>query len=219
MREYRGLSEQQFEQVRDMVDTMAGDLPAEFTLRFNDMLIRSPRTRTMSLHQLTETWKGWHVIVRPNGDIRTAVRAWGRSWRTDETVGSVHAPPLVAMIESCSGSTTPFTHTEEVARKFHLGTSAPLILADIHDVAAAEDGRPAPHTLFDRPISAAPAPAAALGVDLGALAETIRREPGRYRVREEDGFTLLFDTRRHDVYLLTRAEFSSLGLDLVGVRS
>jgi len=217
MRDYRGLDEQQFKQVRDTVETMAGELPAGFILLFNDTLIRPPSTRTMSLYQMTETWKGWHIIVRPDGDIRTAVRAWGRSWRADETLGSVYDSPLTSVIESHPGQCVPFTREEEIARKFHLGTSTPLILADRHDVVAAENGRLSPHIPGGRPTPATPAPAAALGIGPGDLAERVRRDPRRYRVRKENGFALLFDTRSHSVTLLDDAEFSLLDRDLTGV--
>ncbi|MGH3824095.1 MAG: radical SAM protein [Pseudonocardiaceae bacterium] len=218
MRDYRGLSEQQFEQIRATVGTIASELPTGFTLRFNDTLIRAPRTRTMSLHQMTETWKGWHVIVRPDGDVRTAVRAWGRSWRTDETVGSVCTAPLAEVLESRRGIAAPFTRTEEVARKFHLGATAPLILTDIHDVATTEHGRPAPHSR-EGGAPSVPAPAADLGADLAALAKRIRQNPCRYRLREEEGFALLFNTHNHDVHLLDNTEFSCLSADLVEVSS
>lgn len=219
MRDYRGLTEQQFEKVRAMVDAMADDLSTGLTVRFNDTMIRTPRTRIMSLYQMTETWKGWHVIVRPDGDVRTAVRAWGRSWRADETLGSVHTAPMAAVIESRRKVAAPFARAEEVARKFHLGASTPLVLADIHDVAIAEQGPTAPHSSGGSSRSPGLPPAAALGTDLGGVAQRIRGNPGRYRLRKEEGFALLFDTRSHDVCLLNGAEFSSLRPDLVGVRS
>lgn len=219
MHDYRGLSEQQFDQVRATADAMAGQLPDGLTVRFNDTLVRSPRTRTMPLHQMTETWKGWQVIVRPDGEVRTAVRAWGRTWRADETIGSLHTTPLHEVIESRSEIVPPFARSEEAARKFHLRASAPLILADIHDVATTEQGHAAPHNRVGGPTTSAPVPAADLGIDLDGLAVRIRRDPGRYRARVEDGFALLFDTRGHDVSVLNETEFHRISADLVEVAS
>ena len=61
------------------------------------------------------------------------------------------------------------------------------------------------------------APAAALGISQGDLAEHVRRDPERYRVRKEDGFALLFDTRSHSVTILKDTEFRLLNKDLTGV--
>jgi hypothetical protein len=220
MRDYRGLSEQQFRDVRATAETMSTQLPDGFTLRFNDTLIQPPRTRTMSLYQMSETWKGWHVVIRPDGAVRTSVRAWGRTWRTDETFGNINTEPLGESIES-RPATAPFARAEELARKFHLHTNAPLILRDLHDVANAEAGNPVPCVADagSDTVASVPAAAADLGADIAGLAARIRAHPGRYRVREEDGFALLFDTRSHDVCLLTDAEFTILGADLVKVAS
>jgi hypothetical protein len=131
----------------------------------------------------------------------------------------VHVAPLAAVIESRTKVVAPFTRTEEIARKFHLGTSTSLIVADLHDVATAEHARPAPRSCAGGRTPSTPAPAADLGVDLAGLAEQIRRHPDRYRVRDEGGFGLLFDTRSHDVFLLEETEFSSLSGNLVGALS
>lgn len=219
MADYKGLSAEQFEEVRATVEQMHQQLPTGFRLRFNDTLIRAPRSRTMSLYQLSETWKGWHVVVRPDGDVRSAVRAWGRSWRADETLGNLADTDLTAILESRAGIAVPFARNEEVARKFHLGANLPLIVADQADVASAES-----HALTEPPAAtgdsgAGPAAAPTLGVELPRLADAVRRDPRRFRLRAEDGFAMLFDTRSHDVNLLNSEEVWKIGHVLEAVQS
>lgn len=214
MTDYRGLTVDQFAEVRELVDRTRVEVP-EVRLEFNDVLVRPPATRTMPLYQMTEQWKGWHRIVRPDGDVRTQIRAWGRSWRTNESQGNIHSTSLAQILASRAHTVAPFVRAEEVARKFHLGADAPLILADLHDVDAVAHGTGG--SPGDQPNSArVPAPEL-LGVQLAELAAGIRNDPHRYRIREEDDFALLFDTRTDDVMILRSDEFASLSVDLVEV--
>ncbi|MEV5832862.1 radical SAM protein [Nocardia sp. NPDC052112] len=217
MTDYRGLTAQQFAEVAEDAESLSAQLPAGFILRFNDTLVRAPRSRTMSLYQMTETWKGWHVIVRPDGDVRTAVRAWGRSWRADETQGNLHRAPLTTIARPQGATPTPFSRPEELARKFHLNATDPLILADIADVAVQD--RHHEHTPGS--VHSAPSPdigvAPDLGIDLTELRNRIRANPSTYRFRAEAGFALLFNTRSHDVHILDHTETASLATELAGV--
>jgi MoaA/NifB/PqqE/SkfB family radical SAM enzyme len=219
MGDYRGLSAQQFSAVAQRVDSLTARMPGEFILRFNDTLVRAPRSRTMSLYQMSETWKGWHLIVRPDGDVRTAVRAWGRSWRTDETHGNIHRTPLTTIAHS-SQAPAPFFRPEELARKFHLNATAPLIRADIADVTTVEDScahHPQPAAIDGGPAAPEFLSAADLGSDIAELSSRITHAPDRFRIRHEAGFALLFDVRTHEVNILNDREVTTLTADLAEV--
>ncbi|MFG1796721.1 radical SAM protein [Nocardia sp. NPDC049149] len=211
---YRGLSAQQFAQVHALVEQVVEEVP-EVALLFNDELVHPLTSRTMGIHQFTENWKGWHRIVRPDGDVRTQIRAWGRTWRTDESIGNLNSAPLSHILRAPAQQVSAFTRTEEVARKFRIGADAPLILTDIHDVGAVERGAraaPVPDLAGDIPVPSA------LGVDVDELGHTVRRCPSRYRLREdEDGFALLFNTHSHQVHVLGDDDYCYLAPDLTEV--
>lgn len=215
MSDYRGLSAEQFAEVAADVEHVAGSLPTGFLLRFNDTLLRAPRQRTISLYQLTETWKGWHVIVRPDGDVRTAVRAWGRSWRADETRGNTNSASLIELSTSV-GEVKPFVRAEELARKFHLNAPEQLVRADVADVLTVEchqaGGVDVAEGAGDQPPVAQD-----LGIAVDELGRQIHAAPGQFRFRPEDGFGLLFHTRSHVVHILSDDECLELAPALDGV--
>ncbi|MFF3226402.1 radical SAM protein [Nocardia suismassiliense] len=210
MRDYRGLSAQQFAEVHAMVAQLAAEIP-EVSLLFNDELVHPLETRTMGIHQFTENWKGWHRIVRPDGDVRTLIRAWGRTWRTDETTGNINDRPLSQILGQPVQQVSAFTRTEEVARKFRINAGAPLVLTDLHDIGAVERG--APVTPVQDVARDIPVPDR-LGIDVDELGRMVRRFPSRYRLREEDGFALLFNTRTHEVHVLDDDDYLSLAVDM-----
>lgn len=217
MNEYRGLSAEQFNQIATRTEQMSAELPPGFILRFNDTLLRAPRSRTMALSQMTETWKGWHVVVRPDGDVRTAVRAWGRSWRANETHGNIGHDRLESVLGPRAQAIPAFSRAEEVARKFHLGATDPLILTDITQVAVAESAHV---EVADGQFATVQGSVVApdLGVDIAVLGAAVRAKPEAYRLRQEAGFVLLFDTRSHEISILAQGEVRELARDLVGVR-
>ncbi|WP_429418696.1 hypothetical protein [Nocardia sp. GAS34] len=62
MADYRGLTVDQFAEVRELVDRTRVEVP-EVRLEFNDILVRPPATRTMPLYQMTE-----QAAIRVAGD-------------------------------------------------------------------------------------------------------------------------------------------------------
>ncbi|WP_169814233.1 radical SAM protein [Nocardia mexicana] len=213
MGDYHGLSADQFAEVHSAVLHKPNQLPG-ITVRFNDTLVYPPAARTMAIHQFTEIWKGWMRIVRPDGDVRTVMRAWGRSWRADETTGNLSDLQLSEILTSRARTAAPFTRPEEVARKFHLGADAPMILADLDDICAVEKrDRPLHPAITGRAIPA-PQP---LGTTLDDLTRALRSTPDRYRLRREDGFTMVFDTVSHDLVLLEAHEAATLDAELRAV--
>lgn len=212
MDEYRGLNERQFAEARRTVDELTAVLPEGFTLRFNDSMVSGMRTRRMSLQQFTEVYKGWSVIVRPNGDVRTAVRAWGRTWRADELCGNINDTPLARILDESAratrhAATATFSRREEVARKFHVGATEQSIATDMQEVRAVETGM-AVTPANDR--RALPVPPSELGIDLRTLQTRVAQRPGAYRLRREGGFALLFDTISHELCVLTEQETAKL---------
>lgn len=208
--DYRGLSVNQFAEVHERVRRVHEELP-EIEVVFNDQLVRSPASRTMGLHQFTENYKGWHRVVRPDGDIRTLVRAWGRTWRADESQGNLTQGPL-RQILATAPAVVPFSRSEEVARKFRIGADSPLIRADHHDIETPD--RPG-----DGPVGTPVPVAEPLGVSLASLAGAITETPGRFLARAENGFTLLFDTGSHRIHILDPDEREFLADAWAGVRS
>ncbi len=211
--DYRGLDAQQFADVHRMVEQIAAEVP-EMAVLFNDELVHPLATRTMGIHQFTENWKGWHRIVRPDGEVRTQIRAWGRTWRADETIGNINRHTLTHILDQPTQQVSAFTRTEEIARKFQLGADAGLILADRSDIEAIEHGwaaAPTQQLTDDIPV---PMP---LGIGLGDLGRRIRQTPERFRIRHEQGFALLFNTRSHELHVLTDDENRSLEAALVEV--
>ncbi len=209
---YRGLDERQFAETRRTVDALTSVLPEGFTLRFNDSLVSGMPTRRMSLQQFTESYKGWSVIIRPNGDVRTAVRSWGRTWRADELCGNINDTPLSRVLDESARATrraasATFSRCEEVARKFHVGATEQSIATDIQEVHAVEAGT-AVAPADDMP--AALVPPSELGIDLPTLRARVAQRPGAYRLRREDGFALLFDTISHELCVLTEQETAEL---------
>lgn len=212
MDEYRGLDERQFAEARRTVDELTPVLPEGFTLRFNDTMVSGMRTRRMSLHQFTESYKGWSAIIRPNGDVRTAVRAWGRTWRADELCGNINDMPLARILDESARATrhaasATFSRCEEVARKFHVGATEQSITTDMQEVHAVETGTAVTPT-NDR--CALPGPPSELGIDLRTLRARVAQRPGAYRLRRESGFALLFDTTSHELCVLTEQETAEL---------
>lgn len=214
LNDYHGLTADQFADVHHMVKQVAAEAP-QMAVLFNDELVHPLEARTMGIHQFTENWKGWHRIVRPDGDVRTQIRAWGRTWRTDETIGNIYQQSL-SRILSERVHISAFTRAEEVARKFQLDADASLIVADRSDIDNVEYGhatRPLGAVLDDVPVPTA------LGVNLADLKERVQQAPDRYRVRPEDGFALLFNTRSHEIHMLTDTEYRSLSPELDRVQA
>lgn len=212
LNDYHGLTADQFARVHQIARKVAAEVP-QMAVLFNDELVRPLESRTMGIHQFTENWKGWHRIVRPDGDVRTQIRAWGRTWRRDESLGNINQQSL-SRILSEPVHVDAFTRAEEVARKFQIGTDASTILADLADIHAVENRQtiwPASPVLGSVPV---PAP---LGIDVTDLADRVRQAHKNFRLREEDGFALLFNTRSHEVHVLTDTEYPCLVPELVGV--
>ncbi|WP_081594111.1 radical SAM protein [Nocardia brasiliensis] len=204
--DYRGLDARQFADVHALTEQIATEVP-EIAVLFNDELVHPLATRTMGIHQFTENWKGWHRIVRPDGEVRTQIRAWGRTWRAEETIGNLNRHTLTHILDQPAQQVSAFTRTEEVARKFQLGADAGLILTDLSDITAIEHGQAATPTAQLTDEIPVPTP---LGIAVNDLGRRIRQAPESFRIRHEQGFALLFNTRSHELHVLTDHENRSL---------
>lgn len=214
MEEFKGLTGDQFDLVRTTVNSLQTQLPESFILRFNDILINGPEGHTISLSAFTEGFKGWHLVVKPNGDVKTAVKAWGRSWRDNETIGNIRNENLTQIITQTgtkrdSIARNKFALEEERKRKFHLGSiSQQEIQKDVERVKLTESGempllnpeakpkREATEVSDYEPIFYLPFPGS-----LAEVANLIKNQPGRYRVRSESEFGFLFDRTTFNITL------------------
>jgi sulfatase maturation enzyme AslB (radical SAM superfamily) len=222
---YKGLTNEQFAFVRKTVDRIIPNLPDDFSLIFNDILINKSRTRSLSTNSFGEKYKGWHFVVRPDGKVNVAVRAWGRSWRENETLGNLKEESLAEMIERTSDLRKivvdkKFESDEERRRKFHLGDlSKSEIEGDRQDVKFVESGNVKPiyeklkntnddecenDEIFYLPLQDSPQ----------KIAEMLISRPERYRLRSEDGFGFLFDRQTFNITMLRQDEFDEINKKL-----
>ena len=213
MNAYRGLTAEQFVHVRTEVQRMAAQLPIK--LVFNDSMVGGIASRTMPINTFTEWAKGWHVIIRPDGKVKTSIRAWGRTWRANEVLGDVNEQPLVEILAGFSERVSHrvaghFAGEEERRRKFHLGATAHSIQSDLADVRTVEAGGQGERLLETE--TSVDLIALPLGLDLDALAAAVIATPANYRLREEDGFAFLFDGTTFEVSILTSKESERIAL-------
>jgi len=225
MNQYKGLSEQNFLEVREQIAKISTILPEGFLIAFHDSLVNGLPSRYMPISTFTEKFKGWHIVIRPTGLVTMSVRAWGRSWRVNETIGNINHTPLSEILEGYSDKVksalqTKFSQEEEMKRKFHLkNVSELVVLKDMEDVQNIEKDNLVivdqsaqesnPNFTYVIP--------SVLGVDLQALQTSIKTNLDRYRFRREDGFGLFFDTVTFNVYILNKEEMIALGLGVVTV--
>ncbi|MDP3900175.1 MAG: radical SAM protein [bacterium] len=212
MERYRGLSQQQFAEVREQVEAISRSLPDGYLVAFNDSLVNGLRSRYMTLQIFTEQFKGWHIVIRPTGQVNTSVNGWGRSWRAVAMIGDINQAPLSQLIQGYSATInealrTQFSHSEEIRRKFHVSATQEDVLSDITDVRCTETGfgTDTCDAQISRQADEIVLPAA-LGINLDDLKILIAANPDRYRLRREDGFWLLFDTTTFNVCILNNQE-------------
>jgi MoaA/NifB/PqqE/SkfB family radical SAM enzyme len=222
MGKYDGLTREQFVAVREQVAALRPQLPPDFILEFNDELIGNPTSRRMPINEFTVKFKGWNLVVRPNGDVSMSVRAWGRSWRGNETVGNIANQPLTEIIAGAIPLTREMVlhrlpEDVEVRRKFHLdGITPEEIEADTHNVADAESTE-VPLYVYNNdkfgdtatdeydPIFTLPLPES-----IDTIVESLHRSPDRYRLRTEDGFGFLFNTETYTTTVLREDELMQI---------
>lgn len=220
---YKGLTGEQFDQVRKTVKSLLPELPKGFILRFNDILINGPEGRTISLNSFTEGFKGWHLIVRPTGHVKTAVRAWGRSWRENETIGTIKNENLAQIIsrtktERSLMSGHKYPTEEEMKRKFHLGkVTKEEIEEDKNRVLQTElEGIPPLYSQITQESGGRLDDTyeqifyMSFPGNLSEVAEMLKTSPGRYRLRAEDGFGFLFDRDTFNVTLFRQDEIDEI---------
>lgn len=219
MHGYRGLTEQHFIKVRKMVEDLKPKLSPYFTLRFNDVLINGPEGRTIPLQTFTEFVKGWHVAVRPSGDVNAFVRVWGRSWRQNETLGNIHRANIRALINRYKAKrnillASAFDKNEEVKRKFHIkGVTEREILNDVKDVATAEKkggGIYDSEKIRENSDEIGELLNINDSTTIKSITEIAKTNPERLRAKEEENFGFVFDTETFDVTILTIGELRFL---------
>lgn len=212
---YRGLTEQHFIEIRKMVEDLKPKLSPHFMLRFNDVLVNGPEGRIMPLQTFTELVKGWHVVVRPNGDVSAFVRAWGRSWRQNEILGNIHRESIKSLINKYRAKRnellgSAFDKNEEVKRKFHIkDVTEREILNDVRDVVKTEKKEKSIHLSkgigengdeIEKLLSIDDSTA------IKEATEIAKIDPRKWRVREEENFGFVFDTETFDVTILNKVE-------------
>jgi MoaA/NifB/PqqE/SkfB family radical SAM enzyme len=219
MNEFHGLSETNFAKLKIQFDEMRAQIdPSKFLLIFNDTLINETTSRTMNMHKFVERFKGWLTIIRPDGNVRTNICTWGRTWRFDETLGNINETSLQQILEGYGPIVTNwllhrFTTKEEVTRKFHIGGDDALIKQDIDEVDAANKNyalsisEREQNQLDDIIIDHLP-----LFDDetLENFQLTLEANRGKYRFRAESKFAFMFDTITSKVSILTMEEYSKL---------
>jgi MoaA/NifB/PqqE/SkfB family radical SAM enzyme len=232
MNAYKGLSQQQFDEVRKRVDLLAPELMDRLVLQFNDVVLRPPTVRTVSMTTFTEAVQGWMVLVRPDRSINASVQYWGRSWRRNEVIGNISEISITHAWERTAGErgellASQFSNQELRRRKFHVGTSLPFIQADLEAVQAVNTGRAVPtqgtpeaepdsknrqtdETSHERTANLAEWLELPLKEPLSEMKQTYDSDPSRFRLRRENGFGLLFDRTTFEVTLLREAEVETL---------
>lgn len=134
------LKKQHFQKIRRLLEKTRIGLPSDFYLYFNDILVYGPESRIIPLNLLTEYLKGYHLVIRPDGQTRTSIRAWGRSWRQHEVLGNINDRSLNEIIKIYRKKLdlwleTEYNLEEELRRKFHLPRATPKeISLDISQV-------------------------------------------------------------------------------------
>lgn len=223
MGQYNGLSEDQFKDVRSKVDSISRTLPSDFKLVFNDILINLPLARSLSITAFVERYKGWHFSIRPNGKVDVLVKAWGRSWRENETLGNIKEERMVDLIERTKIQReaivkSQFDHNEELRRKYHFDNPDNLAVeSDKADVQAVENGLTEPiyTELANKEIQVEenkyddifllPLPNT-----FKSIRKSIETNSGRFRLRKEKDFGFLFDRETFNITLLTKKEADNL---------
>lgn len=221
MEAYRGLTDEQFTLVRKTVDQIAPTLPHDFDLIFNDILINKSETRSLSTNLFGERYKGWHFVVRPDGKVNVAVRAWGRSWRENETLGNLKEEPLTTIMDRTAELrrvivNERFEPEEEKRRKFHLNDpSNPQIELDKLDVSLVESG--SAKLIYENshePIRDGANYEEVFYLNLSdspkKIAEMLASNSKRYRLRKEDGFGFLFDRQSFNITMLRQDELDEI---------
>lgn len=216
---YNGLSSAQFLWVRKTVNQMKKDLPAGFTLRFNDALVSGLQEETVSLQTFTEVVKGFQVVVRPNGDVNAAIRAWGRSWLDNEKLGNIREQSLRQILNDYAQQredwlSRAFSGGEEVRRKFHLDLSDEDVATDLNDVKRVASGDSAEslggmHLNRDEVIEEILLQAKSSHV-VARLSHGLASHPNRFRIRTETDFGMVFDRLTFEVTLLANGQMQQL---------
>lgn len=220
MNGFDGLTQDQFTKIKMEADAMNTHIdPSQFLLVFNDTLVNEMTSRTLNMHKFVERFKGWLTIVRPDGNVRTNICTWGRTWRFDETLGNINETPLTRIFDGYGPKVTNwlqhrFTTEEEVTRKFHIGDNIELIQQDIaevgasnQDVAVAISERE--YEELDE-IVIGHLPLFDYGQTLDAFKPIFTANRGQYRLRKENGFGFLFDTVTSKVSILSEEEYEAL---------
>lgn len=225
MKTYKGLTDEQFTLVRKTVDQIAPNLPDDFDLVFNDILINRCETRSLSTNLFGERYKGWHFVVRPDGKVNIAVRAWGRSWRENETLGNLKEEPLTRIMDRTAELRRVivderFDAEEEKGRKFHLNNPSTLqIELDRSDVKLVESG--STKSIYEglpEPLRNEANYEEAFYLNLKnspkRIAGMLASDPERYRLRNEDGFGFLFDRQSFNITMLRQDELDEINQNL-----
>lgn len=222
--QYRGLTEDQFAEVRTNVEKMTPNLPFDFKLRFGDTLIRGFDNREVPIHLFVEGFKGWQIHIRPDGLVKGHTKVWGRNWRTDEVLGNINETSLAEVMngyeEKVRGDVqSRFSMQEEVARKFHIGDhTEEITVLDTRDMDANEDGNIGNDNSISQTnnydqIGSKVAQELTDRMNIATSPQIIRdvvyhliTQPERYRFRNENGFGFFFDRETFDMVLLTADE-------------
>lgn len=219
---YEGLTEEQFGDVRSQVDRIVPTLPDNFKLVFNDILIALPPVRSLPITGFVERYKGWHFVIRPDGEVDILVKAWGRSWRENEVLGNIKYEKLIDLIDRTKDqrkmvAMSQFERSEELRRKYHfMKPDRNEIEKDRADVRAVEKGLSEPVYLSLKNKKEVNLDnqddifLLSLPTEFSEIQKMIQSDPQRYRLRKEKDFGFLFDRETFNLTLLTNEDINNL---------
>jgi MoaA/NifB/PqqE/SkfB family radical SAM enzyme len=180
----------------------------------------SGQPRTLTLSQAREQTKDLYVIVRSNGDVRSAAAAWGRETVGNAVLGNLANEPAAELLGRAdavfrAGTIRQLPREVEAGSKFQVGSYAGRQAAD-----ALISMRTAPVEELDLPVPTQPVrPLSELDLlarpfsdaDLADVARRIAESPDRWRlVTHASGTFIAFDKVTSHATLLRSAEADAL---------
>lgn len=220
-----GLSESQFYELQSIIDNNAEDLKnAGLFVTFNSFWPaigkrgKSHSPRTMTLVQFTEQVKDIYIIIRPNGDVRLTLAAWGRETVGNAVVGNLcneEAEWLFRKVDEIyrSGRVKQLPREVEAGHKFHVGTYRANYATTDKIINQESDGEQSElEWIAIRKLSEIDLLDNTLSDEhLKALATEIVLEPKRWRiVHHASGVDLVFDKKTSHTTVLRPEETSKL---------
>jgi len=217
----RALRDTDYETVVDILERLSPTLPLGFITSFKDGLLRPIAERSFTLSGFTcEYFKGHHVVIQPTGKVQRAARAWGRTWRADESVGNINHDDLYDILSNEPPTLVPLDFSEEMQRKYHIKDVTTVVVGhDLMDVEAVATGGKGDLSDPEEVDQTRIRPAALLNkvplLRYDSLLTGVSRDPQRYRLRSGEDASLLFDTETFEIHILSPIEAQTISAEAV----